>query len=138
MSMASSLELRAPMLDADLADLAMKLPDNVLISGNVQKLVLREAVRPYLPEVVFDKPKTGFSIPLHKFRNEAFREAAHDLLDHPTGPLSLLNRNAVAKVVENGLTRSEDRADITVYRATHQLWALMQLASWSNRFNVTI
>ena len=138
MSMASSLELRAPMLDADLADLAMKLPENVLISGNVQKLALREAVRPYLPDVVFNQPKTGFSIPLHKFRNEAFREAAHDLLDHPTGPLSLLNPNAVAKVVETGLTRSEDRADITVYRATHQLWALMQLASWSRRFNVTI
>ena len=138
MSMAASLELRAPLLDADLTDLAMTLPENVLISGKVQKLALREAVRPYLPDIVFNQSKSGFSIPLHRFRNEAFREAAHDLLDVPTGPLAVLDPKQVAAVVERGLTRSEDRADITVYRATHQLWALMQLASWSKRFNVTV
>jgi asparagine synthase (glutamine-hydrolysing) len=116
----------------------MRLPEEVLISGDVQKLVLREAVRPHLPDIVFKKPKTGFSIPLHRFRNEAFREMAHDLLDVSDGPLELLDKDAVANVVHRGLTSSYDRADISIYRATHQLWGLMQLASWSNRFDVTI
>jgi hypothetical protein len=29
-----------------------------------------------------------------------------------------------------------DAADMSVYQATHQLWALLQLAAWVQRFGV--
>ena len=138
MSMACSLELRAPMLDPDLAALTMRLPDDELIDGGIQKRVLREAVRPFLPESVFSHPKRGFSIPLHKFQNEAYREAAYDLLSGSDGPMGLLAPGAAAACLKRGLTRKKDRADVSVYRASHQLWALMQVAAWSRRFHVTV
>ncbi len=138
MSMACSLELRAPMLDPDLAALTMRLPDGELIGGGVQKRVLREAVRPLLPESVFTHPKSGFSIPLHRFQNDAYREVAHDLLKSRDGPMALLRPGAARAYLKRGLVRTADRADLSVYRASHQLWALMQVAAWSRRFGVKV
>ena len=137
MSMACSLELRAPMLDPDLAALTMSLPDDELIGGGIQKRVLREAVRPLLPESVFSHPKSGFSIPLHRFQNEAYRETANELLASRDGPMALLMPGAARAYLERGLIRTADRADVSLYRASHQLWALVQFAAWSRRFNVT-
>lgn len=138
MSMANSLELRAPMLDPDLAELTMKLPDRYLINGRERKYILRRIIRPLLPAEVFSHPKTGFSIPLHKFQNAAYAELAGELLASRAGPMSLLDPRAVDRIRERGLVRQEDRADVSVYRASHQLWALMQLAAWAQRFRVDV
>lgn len=138
MSMASSLEVRAPFLDPDVAALSMRIPDRHLMHGSLGKVVLREAMRPVLPPEVFSHPKWGFAIPLHRFFNDEFRRFATDLLGS-TGPLAqLLDRDAVRRVLSRGLASTGDRADISVYQATHQLWALMQLAAWMIRFRVTM
>lgn len=138
MSMANSLELRAPMLDPDLAELTMKLPDRYLINGGIRKYVLRQIGQGILPPEVFAHPKTGFSIPLHSFQNAAYEDLARELLETRRGPLSLLDPTAVDKIMERGLVRKEDQADISTYRASHQLWALMQLAAWGERFRVYV
>lgn len=138
MSMAASLEVRAPMLDPEVAELALRLPDSLLIRGGVGKAILRRAMRRELPPVVFDHPKTGFSIPLHRFQNAAYRELAHDLLvDHPAPGLhELLVPTALRQLLARGLARQEDNVESSVFRASHQLWALMQLGGWLRRFAV--
>jgi asparagine synthase (glutamine-hydrolysing) len=136
MSMACSLELRAPMLDPDLADLTMRLPDASLIHHGVQKRVLRDAMKSFLPDVLFKQPKSGFSIPLHRFRNEEYRELAHQLMSVRDGPMALLDTKALKEFVDRGLERYSDRADYSVFKASHQLWALMQLSAWTVRYKV--
>ena len=138
MSMASSLELRAPLLDPEVTAISMRLPDNMLIRDGVQKYALREAVRPLLPDVVFSHPKTGFSVPLHRFQNDAYRDTVMEILGERTGVLSLLNGREIDRIIDLGLNRKQDRADISVYRASHQLWALLQLGAWSSRFGITL
>jgi asparagine synthase (glutamine-hydrolysing) len=139
MSMASSLEVRAPMLDVDMADLATRLPDRLLIKNGVTKYVLREAVRPWLPEEVFSHPKWGFSIPMHMFQNEKYRGLCEELLlsDRECLTRQLLRPAALRELVHRGLNRKRDGADISVYRATHQLWAILQFTAWADEFNVT-
>jgi asparagine synthase (glutamine-hydrolysing) len=138
MSMAASLEVRAPMLDPDLATLSARIPDHHLQNGRLGKLVLREAMRPYLPAEVFSHPKWGFSIPLHRFINQEFREMATRLLA-PDGPLrDVLDRDAAVMVLRRGLARTSDAADFSVYQATHQLWSLMQLGGWIERYEVSL
>jgi asparagine synthase (glutamine-hydrolysing) len=126
------------MLDPDLASLTMKLPDSALVLGNVQKRILRDAVRRHLPDAVFEHPKTGFSIPLHHFQNQEFAEIARDLMAKRDGPMALLDQGITKSYVDRGLSRRSDRADYSVYRASHQLWALMQLSGWSTRFGVIL
>lgn len=138
MSMAASVETRAPMLDPDLVELSMKLPDEVLVKGNTKKRVLREAVRPALPKSVLSQPKLGFSLPLHAFRNRAFFEMADELLAKTDGPLSVLNPRAVQRTKKRAVAWRRDDGARSAHRVNHQLWALMLLAAWGERFNVSV
>ena len=138
MSMAASLEVRTPLLDASLARVAMALPNRWLINGGVKKFILREAVRDLLPAEVFSHPKTGFSIPLHMFQNTAYLAMAGDLLSGSDGVMGLFTPAGLQQVLQRGLSRKADAADFSVYRASHQLWALLQLAAWARMFRVAI
>jgi asparagine synthase (glutamine-hydrolysing) len=138
MSMAASLEVRAPMLDAGMADFASRLPDHWLIRDGVGKHILREAVRGWLPEIVFSHPKTGFSIPLHMFQNTAYDAACRDLLLSDRVPVvrDLLDGQAMRTIVSRGLAQKQDTAERSVYRSSHQLWSLLNLAAWADEFKV--
>jgi asparagine synthase (glutamine-hydrolysing) len=134
MSMAASLEVRAPFLDPEVAEISSRLPDAMLRREGQGKFILREVMRPYLPAEVFEHPKWGFSIPLHRFVNERFRDTASALLA-ASGPLrGLVRPEAAARILERGLRRDRDAGDYSVYQATHQLWALMQLGAWRQVF----
>jgi asparagine synthase (glutamine-hydrolysing) len=137
MSMACSLEVRAPLLDLDVANVAMALPDRHLIRNGEQKYLLRQILKDRLPPAVLAHPKTGFSIPLHRFQNRAYQDLAAELLDSSCAPMAMLSSGALQAIKARALTRERDFADASVYRATHQLWALMQLAGWAVRFNVS-
>jgi len=138
MSMAASLEVRAPMLDAGMVDFASRLPDNWLIRGGVGKHILREAVRGWLPDIVFDHPKTGFSIPLHMFQNATYESACRDLLLSDRVPVvrEYFDRAATEAIVARGLAQKHDTAERSVYRSSHQLWSLLNLAAWADEFKV--
>jgi asparagine synthase (glutamine-hydrolysing) len=138
MSMASSLELRSPFLGNDIADISFKMPDKFLRANKTGKLVLRQSVKDILPESVFTHPKSGFSIPLHSFQNAEYVAAAHNLLRPSSAIYELLDEPTVANIKERGLSNASGAAVISQYRASHQLWSLMQLATWLERFNVAI
>jgi asparagine synthase (glutamine-hydrolysing) len=139
MSMAASLEVRAPMLDSEVVNFAAGLPDNLLINKGVGKYILRRAVKDWLPDTVFEHPKAGFSIPLHMYQNEAYHSAANDLLLSNRIPLvrELFETKSLAEFVNRGLSQSHDTAERSVYRSSHQLWALMNLAAWADEFRVS-
>lgn len=141
MSMANSLEVRAPLLDADLAQFSMALPDETLVRGGVgKKGVLRDAIRPWLPDEVFNHPKRGFSIPLHCYQNAAYKTLCRELLLDNKGSLfaAAFSRSAVERYVTEGLAcEGALSAHASIYRASHQLWALLQVAAWMHCFSVT-
>lgn len=65
MSMASSVEARVPFLDWQFAQwVADNVPTELKISNNTTKHILREAMRPWLPEEVLTQRKSGFSAPI--------------------------------------------------------------------------
>ncbi len=131
MSMANGLEVRAPFLDADMFDFAAKLPDNLLVSPNRGKLVLWEMLKNKLPASVLEHRKTGFITPLHLLWNDAFRQLATGLLLSPHPLDALIDKKVVARYLQTGLTQTADTSRNTVFRATHQLWLLVQLYAWA-------
>jgi asparagine synthase (glutamine-hydrolysing) len=69
-SMAHSLEVRVPFLGQRVVDYVCGLPGSIRAPrGSAQKHLLREAVSDILPQPVFRRPKSGFSLP---FRNWLF------------------------------------------------------------------
>jgi asparagine synthase (glutamine-hydrolysing) len=83
-SMAHSLELRVPFLGRRLINYVCSLPGSVRSPPKAQpKHLLRESMRTRLPEEVFRRPKTGFTLPLDTWMQGSLRiqcEAAVETL----------------------------------------------------------
>jgi asparagine synthase (glutamine-hydrolysing) len=81
MSMANSLEVRAPMLDHKFIEYAATIPSSLKLQGNEKKYILKKALAPYLPPEILYRKKQGFEVPLDRwFRNELHQLAQDTLL----------------------------------------------------------
>lgn len=80
MSMANSLEVRAPFLDHRLIEFSFMLPDAYKIQGGAVKHVLRESFRKALPDIILDRQKHGFNLPMHQWLRKELKELVHDTL----------------------------------------------------------
>ena len=138
MSMANSLEVRAPFLDPDLFEASAKIPDQFLRRDGKGKWIIRQMMANDLPDSVFNHPKSGFSIPLHKYQNEAFVKLAESFFESKNPVVTLFDKAALREILRNGLSNQADNARHSVYKSSHQLWSLMQLFGWAERFNVTV
>jgi asparagine synthase (glutamine-hydrolysing) len=65
-SMAHGLEVRVPLLDYRLVELALALPPELMTADHGGKAVLRELAASRLPRSLQMKPKQGFSFPLER------------------------------------------------------------------------
>ncbi len=63
-SMATSVELRSPLLDYKLAEIAYSYKKNVLAYSKGQKYWMKEAVKDVIPEKILNLPKKGFAPPV--------------------------------------------------------------------------
>jgi asparagine synthase (glutamine-hydrolysing) len=80
MSMAHGLEVRAPFLDRELAELAFRLPPGMRARGLSLKRVLRDAVADLLPDEILKRPKRGFGVPLDRWFREDLASYVRSML----------------------------------------------------------
>jgi asparagine synthase (glutamine-hydrolysing) len=126
MSMAHSLEVRAPFLDYRIVEFAASLPSRWKISGGKKKIILRSAFRKLLPAQVLDRPKQGFTVPLERwFRGELKAFAAQHLLGDPL----------LAQYLDLGTVRCiwDEHQKGVVDHGT-LLWALLMLSLWRQEY----
>ena len=123
MSMAASLELRPPMLDHRLVELAFRLPSEYKVRHGVTKWVLKEVARRYLPQEVVDRKKVGFRVPLGSWFRGGLRESAWDRL---TGPTSFVAQTFDRQAVQRLLERHESGT----YSEENRIFTLMSLEVW--------
>ncbi|MBL4707131.1 MAG: asparagine synthase (glutamine-hydrolyzing) [Flavobacteriales bacterium] len=136
MSMANSLEVRAPFLDKNLFEAAAQLPDEFLIKDGVGKYLIREMMKNDLPESVFNHPKQGFNLPLQRYQNEVFIQLAKSLLFDENPMPQLFKKSELQRIFHQGIELKKDTHQISVFRASHQLWMMMQLFGWMKKFEV--
>jgi asparagine synthase (glutamine-hydrolysing) len=63
-SMASSLEVRVPLLDHEVVEAAQAVPDEARFSPLGRKQLLKDLAMPDLDQTIFDRPKAGFVLPI--------------------------------------------------------------------------
>lgn len=61
--MANSLEIRVPFLDRDLVDYVTKIRPKEKFNNKVNKIILADAVKSYIPNEIINRPKMGFTLP---------------------------------------------------------------------------
>ena len=80
-AMAASVENRMPFLDYRLASFLMSLPWDSKLRNGYTKAILRDAIGPYMPpEVTWRKPKIGFTAPLNKWMQGAWKPYIMDTI----------------------------------------------------------
>src|SRR5690554_4342144 len=80
MSMANSLETRAPLLDYRVVEFAANIPSRLKLHGKDKKHILKKAFSDLLPEDVLYRKKMGFSVPLAHWLRTELRPLVHIVL----------------------------------------------------------
>lgn len=83
MSMAHSLECRPVLLDHELVEVALSLPDNFKVRGDLKKAIFVDAVKDLIPGHVYNRRKTGFEMPFRTWLNGPLKESVAAALSSP-------------------------------------------------------
>jgi asparagine synthase (glutamine-hydrolysing) len=123
MSMANSLEVRCPMLDHELAELAARIPHSWKLKNGRGKDIFIRAVGHRLPPELLGQPKRGFGVPLGSWFRGSLRSF---VWDHLTSR-AFLDRRMVSPEFVTHLLEEHDRGRRDNH---HHLWKLLMLELW--------
>ena len=148
--MAHGLESRVPFLDNDLVDFAMKVPVEMKL-GNLGevvahnenepgpktrkyfqktrdgKLLLRDAMRRYIPDEITQSVKQGFSAPdASWFKGESIDYVRKRIMGKDAGIFEFVDRATVHGLVEDHLQGRENRRLL--------IWSLLAVEEWIETF----
>jgi asparagine synthase (glutamine-hydrolysing) len=127
-SMAVSLEARVPLLDHPLVEFATSLPGTLKLRDGTGKWIFRKAIRGLVPDIVLQKPKQGFAVPLDRWFREELRGRVESLTSG--GPaLEYVDERAVARLASEHFRGRRDHS--------HQLWRVLALDLWLSRARST-
>jgi asparagine synthase (glutamine-hydrolysing) len=127
MSMATSLEARAPFLDKDVVELAFRMPGSLKLNGYRRKHVLKQAMADKLPPRILNRRKEGFSIPMKNWLRSELRPLMESLLSRERiEARGLFEWPAVERRLQAHLSGRRNHA--------HQLFPLMVFERWAQEF----
>ncbi|MAS36692.1 MAG: asparagine synthase (glutamine-hydrolyzing) [Anaerolineaceae bacterium] len=124
-AMAHALEARVPLFDPNLLRFAAQVPPALRMKSN--KYVLREAVRPCLPDFALNRPKQPFGTPIMQWFEGDLSSRIQDVLRDPGANLRGLFDSA-------GLDRLLDDHFSGRARHTEVIFRLLLLELWQREF----
>jgi asparagine synthase (glutamine-hydrolysing) len=80
MTMATSVELRVPLLDHQVLEFAASLPPNFKVQGYSTKRILKAALGDSVPPAILNRKKTGFPIPYDRWLRKEMKEFVFESL----------------------------------------------------------
>lgn len=127
MSMACGVEVRVPLLDPELIELAASLPPDFKQKGRIGKWILKKAMEPLLPPNVISRPKTGFGAPVRQWLTHELRPLVDEMLS--VGALTgrgMFDMDAVRRLVELDRVGKID--------ASYTVFTLVCIEMWCRQF----
>jgi asparagine synthase (glutamine-hydrolysing) len=125
MAMATSLETRAPFLDADVMQLAFSMAGDLKIRDGQRKWVLKQAMKDLLPDRILNRRKEGFSIPMKNWLRRELQPLMRELLSPDrVRRRGLFDPAEVTRLVDGHVAGRENHA--------HTLFPLMVFERWAD------
>jgi asparagine synthase (glutamine-hydrolysing) len=122
-TMAYGLEARAPLLDYRLVDLSWQIPSAVHIGEGKGKRVLRAILEKHVPRAMFERPKSGFGVPIGDWLRGPLRGWAEELLSptalHGLGLVDTAKLRAIWQAHLDGRVNAQ-----------YGLWNVLMLQAW--------
>ena len=126
-TMAVSLEARSPFLDHHVIEFAASLPQEFKLRRLTSKYLLKKVLRKLLPSENLKRRKMGFGVPIgHWFRGKMQPFLREVVLSEKALRRGMFKPEAVRQLVELHTRGERDYS--------HQLWTLLMLELWFNRF----
>jgi asparagine synthase (glutamine-hydrolysing) len=123
MSMATSLETRAPFLDVDVMELAFSMPGHLKIRDGTSKWILKRAMQGVLPDRILTRRKEGFSIPIKNWLRRELQPLMRSILSEDRmASRGLFEPREVTRLIESHVAGRENHA--------HTLFPLMVFERW--------
>ena len=123
MSMANSLELRAPFLDHKLVEYLLKVEDNIK-KGDTNKSLLKKIAINYLPSEIINRQKKGFSSPYIEWLYEEYKDEVLNTILRVNKELNIFNEEFV-KFLYNEAKEKKFKQHI---------WSIFIFSRWFERF----
>jgi len=126
MSMASSLEIRVPLLDHVLVEFMASLPGDWKLKGMTTKHIFRAALEGLLPDKIVHRGKQGYSLPVKHLLRGELKGYMVELLNDAAVIRENMNLPYVNQLIEEHCSQRHNH--------NHILWALLNIAIWHRRF----
>ncbi len=127
MTMAHSLEARAPLLDHVLLEFVARLPFDLKLREGRGKYLFRQVAEQLLPADVLNKPKQGFAIPIARWLRHELRERLQDTLaSRRFIERGIFNAGGIQCLIREHLAQSHDHSE--------RLWLILTYETWARRF----
>ncbi len=125
MSMACSIETRAPFLDHKLVELMAGLPSHLKIKGITTKYILKKWAKGKLPIEIIHRSKQGFAVPLARWIKNELKDFVYSVLFAKNSFCDrFFNLKYVEKLLENHIRGYEDNS--------HRIYSLLILNLWDS------
>jgi asparagine synthase (glutamine-hydrolysing) len=127
MSMAVSLEARAPLLDHKLIDFVTTIPSHLKLKGSETKHIMKRAVSGLVPDEILYRPKQGFGVPIQEWINQQLKVRIVDTLtDARTRQRGYVDTRYLDVLLDEHWRGRRDHSA--------KLWALLMLELWHREF----
>lgn len=126
-SMAVSLEARSPFLDHHVIEFAASLPPEMKLRRFTTKYLLKRVLKQLLPRENLERRKMGFGVPIgHWFRGKMQPFLREVLLSEKSLRRQMFKRDSIERLIDEHVRGERDYG--------HQLWTLLMLELWFQRF----
>jgi asparagine synthase (glutamine-hydrolysing) len=120
-TMATGLEARCPYLDHRIMELTYRMPMDLKVRPDAEKIILRRVLARHLPDVVCRREKWGFTLPLSDWLRGPLRAWAEDLFDDLAhGPIAV---EPVRERWRRHLAGCDDH--------TEEIWTVLMFQVWA-------
>jgi asparagine synthase (glutamine-hydrolysing) len=126
-SMAHGLEVRPPLLDHELLELAARIPSGLKVRAAETKWLFKHLCRQALPASVIDRPKQGFEMPIDAWLRGSLRDQFESAVLSPGARAAELVNQTTARKLYRAHVRGTGRHGAA-------LWSLLVLSRWAERY----
>lgn len=121
---AHALEVRMPLIDHEMFAIAARIPSALKIKSGVGKHIFRKAVKPGIPNEIFDRPKKGFTIPLQKWLKD-------DLYDYSRASLETAEKTGIFRpAYVKKLLEKNNRGGLAT-----RIWPILVFSRWLKKIH---
>jgi asparagine synthase (glutamine-hydrolysing) len=123
MTMAASIECRAPFMDHEVIELSSRIPSHFKVRGMTMKYLLKKAVEPWLPAEIIYRKKRGFGAPVGSWLRKDLEVLVQDTLsESQINKRGFFNPQAVQRIIAAHHARQADYTDHLLTLINFELW----------------